>query len=138
MIIASVSQFHIYLLGQRPFSIHPLSGRRHSLPAASSGAIPMLSLGYQRHKWPKLKLILTFSVCCRSWPGLPEPPSLRSRSKQRSHSFRALPASKTSSVRTCGHAPMFVACCLFKYFRNNNKIFYNIINFPRHQVQFLF
>ena len=33
--------------------------------------------------------------------GWPEPPSLRSRSKQRSYSFRALPASKTSSVRTC-------------------------------------
>ena len=49
--------------------------------------------------WTKLNILVC--CCCSSWPGLPEPPSLRSRSKQRSHSFRALPASKTLSVWTC-------------------------------------
>ena len=48
--------------------------------------------------WTKLNILVC--CCCSSWPGLPEPPSLRSRSKQHSQSFRALPASKTSSVRT--------------------------------------
>ena len=85
------------------FSWHPQMDLRDRLPAASSGTILLLSLGYQRQKWPKLKLILTFSnilvcCCCSGWPGLPELPQRR-RPKEHSPSFRALPANKTSSPR---------------------------------------
>ena len=90
----------------RGFTItcHPQMDLRDSLPASSSGAIPMFSLGYQSHNWPKLKLILNFSnilvcCCCSGWLGLPEPPSMRSRPKEHSLSFRALPANKTSPPR---------------------------------------
>ena len=60
---------------------------RDSLPAASSVAIQMLS---QRHKWPKLKLILTLSNIL-----------LRSKPKEHSQSFWAMPATgnNTSSPR---------------------------------------
>ena len=44
---------------------------------------------------PKLRTILV-CCCCSSWPGLPEPPSLRSKTKQGSQCFRALPASENS------------------------------------------
>ena len=58
--------------------------------------------------WTKLNILVCY--CCSSWPGLPEPPSLRSRSKQRSHSFRALPASKSSSVRMCVYCNFSLYC----------------------------
>ena len=92
--------------------MHPQMDLRDRLPAASSGAIPLLSLGYQRHKWPKLKLILTFSIiliccCCSGWPGLPELLSLRSRPKEHIPSFWALPANKTSSPRVGGQIHTF-------------------------------
>ena len=73
---------------------HPAMDSRDSLPAASSGVF----LGYQRHKCPKLKLISAFSNIL-VWPEMPEQPSLRSKHKEHSHSFRALPANKTSSPR---------------------------------------
>ena len=42
---------------------------RDSCIKASALAVPLLSLVYQRHKWPKLKLILTFSnVVCLLLP----------------------------------------------------------------------
>ena len=39
---------------------HPQANSRDGCLTASSVAIQMLSLGYQRHKWPKLKLILCY------------------------------------------------------------------------------
>ena len=74
---------------------HPAMDSRDSLPAASSE----VSLGYQRHKYPKLKLISAFSNILVCWSELPEQPSLRSKHKEHSHSFRALPAHQTSSPR---------------------------------------
>ena len=44
---------------------------------------------------PKLRTILV-CYCCSNWPGLPEPPSLRSKTKRRSQCFRALPANENS------------------------------------------
>ena len=44
---------------------------------------------------PKLRTILV-CCCCSNWPGLPEPPSLRSKTKRRSQCFRALPANENS------------------------------------------
>ena len=102
-------------------TLHSSSRRRVGLPAASSGAIPLLSLGYQRHKWPKLKLILAFSnilvcCCCSSWPGLPEPPSLRSKPKEHSQSFRALPANKTSWANM---SELYVRCSMMSGINRN-------------------
>ena len=68
--------------------------------------------------WTKLNILV---CCCRSsWPGLPEPPSLRSRPKQHSHSFRALQASKTSSVRMCALSVSSCPCAV-KSFSVNKK-----------------
>ena len=50
---------------------------------------------------PKLQTILV-CCCCSSWPGLPEPPSLRSKTKRRSQCFRALPANENSPPFTGG------------------------------------
>ena len=47
--------------------------------------------------------------CCSSWPGLPEPPSLRSKTKQRSQCFRALPA--------CENSPPFTGDPLYLFLK---------------------
>ena len=70
---------------------------------------------------PKLQTILV-CCCCSSWPGLPEPPSLRSKTKQRSQCFRALPACENSPPFTGGRADVriyashtarpFISLCL--------------------------
>ena len=93
------------ILLQKRHWAHPSARTRHhmSAAAATTTSSARLSFDFQRpHRSDfELNWIFWSAGCCSSWPGLPEPPSLRSRSKQRSHSFRALPASKTLSVWTC-------------------------------------
>ena len=96
---------YIHIWGKCRLGVNDFqSSHGHGLVITLRWIRGMLSFGYQRHMWPKLKLILTFSnilvcCCCSCWPWLPEPPSLRSRPKEHSPSFRALPANKTSSLR---------------------------------------
>ena len=60
---------------------------------------------------PKLRTILV-CCCCSSWPGLPEPPSLRSKTKQRSQCFRALPANENSPPFTRGPTSRLISCAV--------------------------
>ena len=84
---------HNYHKGQ---AAHIQTESRSRWPAVSSVIIPLLSLGYQR-----LEIEINID-CCISWPGLPEPPSLRSKQKEHSHNSQALPARQTSPSQTGG------------------------------------
>ena len=69
---------------------------------------------------PKLRTILV-CCCCSNWPGLPEPPSLRSKTKRRSQCFRALPANENS--------PPFTGDIKEKIQDNRNQQLYSKIRF---------